>query len=487
MDAHLYKPIDRRRLLAILGGAGAQVFLAGANNTVESAEAASCAAATPAVTQGPYWIDEKLFRSDIRTDPATGVARQGVLLALTITVQNESGTTCTPLAGAYVDIWHCDAIGIYSDEPAYNPGGGDGTVVTTGQKFLRGYQISDDNGQVQFTTIYPGWYAGRTIHIHVRVQTYSGSTVLGEFVTQLFFDDTVTNTILTQAPYNTRTSARDTANANDNVYTTAANPGRMLVTLAQTSTGYAAAITLGVTLATASGAAPAIASGGVASAATGASGLAPGSWTAIYGTNLAAATRTLTSSDLVNGYLPTSLGGVSVQVNNQAAYMLYISPAQINVLAPDDSRTGSAPVTVTNSAGTSNTISALMQTVLPGLFVSSGNYVRAVRVSDGAIIDGAATATAGDVLELYGTGFGPTATSVAAGLVFQGAYPTGNQVGITIGGVSAPVSFAGLVAAGLYQINVTVPAGVADGDHAVVATVAGVSSPSTALLKMANS
>src|SRR3989440_3609307 len=174
--------LDRRETLAVLGGA---LLLPGA----ETAEAATvaCVPVTPTVTEGPYWVDEKLFRSDIRTDPATGVARQGVLLALTITVQNQSGTTCTPLAGAYVDIWHCDAIGIYSDEPAYNPGGGDGTVVTTGQRFLRGYQVTDDSGQVQFLTIYPGWYGGRTIHIHVRVRTYSGAAVLDNFVTQIFF------------------------------------------------------------------------------------------------------------------------------------------------------------------------------------------------------------------------------------------------------------------------------------------------------------
>ena len=128
----------------------------------------TCVLATPTVTEGPYWVDEKLFRSDIRSDPSTGTARAGVPLTLTVKVQNLTSSGCAPLTGAYVDIWHCDAKGIYSDEPSYNPGGGTGTVVTTGQKFLRGYQITDENGQVQFTTIYPGWYNGRTIHIHVQ-------------------------------------------------------------------------------------------------------------------------------------------------------------------------------------------------------------------------------------------------------------------------------------------------------------------------------
>jgi protocatechuate 3,4-dioxygenase beta subunit len=141
-----------------------------------SADAATvCSVNTPTVTEGPYWVDEKLFRSDIRTDPATGVVRQGIPLALTINVVN-SNANCAALAGAYVDIWHCDAIGIYSDESTYNPGGGTGAVSTTGQKFLRGYQITDANGHVQFTTIYPGWYSGRTIHIHVRIRTFNGQT-----------------------------------------------------------------------------------------------------------------------------------------------------------------------------------------------------------------------------------------------------------------------------------------------------------------------
>src|SRR5437899_4171142 len=129
----MHNLIPRRRALALLGGASA--FLV-ANREAETVDAATCVPSTPTVTEGPYWVDEKLFRSDIRTDPATGTARPGVPLNLTITVQNNSNGTCGPLTGALVDIWHCDAIGIYSDEPAYNPGGGTGTVTTTGQKFL---------------------------------------------------------------------------------------------------------------------------------------------------------------------------------------------------------------------------------------------------------------------------------------------------------------------------------------------------------------
>src|SRR5437762_6638403 len=118
----MHKLIHRRRALALLGGAGASAFLIGKSELIETVDAATCAPSTPTVTEGPYWIDEKLFRSDIRTDPTTGVARPGVPLTFTIAVQNDSGASCVPLAGAYVDIWHCDASGLYSDESAYNPG-----------------------------------------------------------------------------------------------------------------------------------------------------------------------------------------------------------------------------------------------------------------------------------------------------------------------------------------------------------------------------
>jgi len=174
------------------------------------------------------------------------VARPGVPLTLSIQLQNMTGRSCTPLAGAYVDVWHCDATGQYSDEPAFDPDGGEGMVTTTGQTFLRGYQISSDRGQVQFTTIYPGWYPGRTVHIHVRVRTYAGSSVLTDFVAQIFFDDAISNVVLSQPLYNRRRFSRDTTNSDDMVYLDADNPRRMLATVTPNDSGYAAAITIGL-------------------------------------------------------------------------------------------------------------------------------------------------------------------------------------------------------------------------------------------------
>ncbi|MEO8372179.1 MAG: IPT/TIG domain-containing protein [Candidatus Solibacter sp.] len=485
--------ISRRTTLAALAGSAA-FFIPAWNETVEAADTLTCVSTTPTVTEGPYWVDEKLFRSDIRTDPSTGVARAGVPLALTINVQNLTFAGCSALVGAYVDIWHCDAKGIYSDEPSYNPGGGTGTVVTSGQKFLRGYQITDQNGSVTFTTVYPGWYSSRTIHIHVRVRTYNGSTVLSNFVSQIFFDETINNTALA-APAYTRTSARDTTNARDMVYNVA-NQTRMLsTTTGSNDAGYVSTITMGAQFQVPAATAPTIASGGVGNAVSGIAGATPGSWISIYGTGLAATTRVLASSDLVSDVIPTTLGGVSVQINNKPAFVQYVSPTQINVLAPADASRGSVSVSVNNGSVTSNSVSTTMLSVLPGLSTLSG-YVRAVR-SDGAIINGtgnvetgyktSAAVGPGDTLSLYGTGFGATSASLADGLVFTGAYPTANAVTVTIGNTPASVAFAGLVGPGLYQINVVVPPSLADGDYALVASVAGSSSQANAMLKVAAS
>ncbi len=488
--------VSRRSTLSALAAAGiAARFIPAWNETVEAAETVACVSSTPTVTEGPYWVDEKLFRSDIRTDPATGVARAGVPLTLIINIQNLASSGCSPLAGAYVDIWHCDAKGIYSDEPTYNPGGGTGNVNTSGQKFLRGYQVTDANGQVTFTTIYPGWYTGRTIHIHIRVRTYSGSSVVGNFVSQIFFDETSNNTVLAQSAYS-RSSARDTTNATDNIYQVA-NKERMLsATTGSVAAGYSSVITMGVSLTAPSASAPSISTGGVANAVSGSAGVAPGAWISVYGSNLATAARTLANSDIVNNAIPTTLGGVSVQIAGKAAYVQYVSQNQVNVLTPSTIGTGPVAVVVTNGAGTSNTASATAAAVLPGLSVLS-NYVRAVRYPDGVVINGTGAAESayttsaaigqGDVLALYGTGLGATTPAAQDGVVFTAAYPTTNTVTVTIGGQNAEVLWAGLVGPGLYQINVRVPTALGDGDQAVVASVAGATSQATALLKVAAS
>jgi uncharacterized protein (TIGR03437 family) len=239
-------------------------------------------------------------------------------------------------------------------------------------------------------------------------------------------------------------------------------------------------------------AAPSI--GGVASAATGETGVAPGAWISIYGSNLAANTASATAANLVAGYLPTTLGGTRVTINGSAAYLNYVSADQLNVQAPDDSATGTVPLTVTTSSGSAS-FNIAMQRVMPGIFTAA-SYVLAVRASDSAIINGTGTATPGyttsaaanpgDVLSIYATGLGATAPAAASGLVFSGRYyELAELPAVTVGGAKADVSFAGLVGAGLYQINLKVPANLAAGTYPVVITAGGVSSPTSAVLRIA--
>jgi len=222
-------------------------------------------------------------------------------------------------------------------------------------------------------------------------------------------------------------------------------------------------------------------------------GIESGSWSTIFGTNLSTTTRIWnTDTEIINGMLPTSLDGVSVMVNNKPAAIYFISPAQINFQAPDDSSLGPVSVTVTNSNGTSDSAVAQLQRDAPGFFMfdpQGRKYVAALVANS----DGTATflgppglfgtsvtsrpAKAGEILELYGTGFGPTNPAVPSLQVFSGAAPDIDKVSITIGGIMAQVQFAGITGAGLYQLNVVVPATVSTGDQKIVATVNSLRTP----------
>ena len=252
--------MTRRKALGLAGSAGASIFLArrglpqalGALAT-ENAGAAT-AALTPSMTEGPYWIDELLRRSDVRanTSSATrnaGAAQDGVPLALKINVLDaDNGSKA--LNGAHVDIWHANAYGLYSDEGSQQVGGGTTASNTKGQNFLRGYQVtgvdaglasSPVDGQVAFKTIWPGWYSGRAIHIHVRVRTYdAGGNVATNYTTQIFFTDSANNAVLSgAAPYNTRTPTADpTTDENDNVLTSSATATNVVSVSGSLSNGY---------------------------------------------------------------------------------------------------------------------------------------------------------------------------------------------------------------------------------------------------------
>lgn len=164
---------------------------------------------TPGVTEGPYWVDGQLNRSDLRTDTATGTALAGFPLLLSVNVCTLVNNAVQPVPNAQVDLWSANPAGVYSAVAAQN---------TVGHNFLRGYQFTNARGLAKFTTLYPGWYRGRAVHEHFRVRLYSGTTVAYNFVSQFFFDDAVSTAIYTLAPYNTRGN-RDTLNAGDMVYT----------------------------------------------------------------------------------------------------------------------------------------------------------------------------------------------------------------------------------------------------------------------------
>lgn len=204
------------------------------SSTTGSSSNASCVV-TPALTEGPYFVDERLNRSDIRSDPSTGSVKSGVPLTLTLQLSQVGGSgSCAPLSGALVDMWHCDATGLYSDISPQN---------TLGQRFLRGYQLSDSSGAVQFVTIYPGWYMGRAVHIHFKVRTTPGSASGLEFTSQMFFDESLTDVVHAQAPYTSK-GRRDTTNSSDGIYR--GGGSQVLLPLSASGGGYAGNFSIGV-------------------------------------------------------------------------------------------------------------------------------------------------------------------------------------------------------------------------------------------------
>ncbi len=251
-DAPAGRLMTRREVLALFGSAGAALLVACSGDddngkTVTQPEASTRApsaspqaAGAPAVsattsaavpqcvvrpeqTEGPYFVDEKLNRGDIRTDASGGTPRPGVPLQLTFNVSRVSNANaCTPLQSAIVDVWHCDAAGQYSDVDDRAIG-----FNTKGQKWLRGFQNTDASGKATFTTIFPGWYQGRAVHIHFKIR--SGSS---QFTSQLFFNEALIDQVYAQAPY-TQKQGKYMRNSEDGIY----RDGGSQLMLAPTKTG----------------------------------------------------------------------------------------------------------------------------------------------------------------------------------------------------------------------------------------------------------
>jgi len=218
-------------------------------------------------------------------------------------------------------------------------------------------------------------------------------------------------------------------------------------------------------------------------------GFSQGSWVTIKGANLSGTTRIWTAADFNGPNLPTQLDQVSVTIDGKPAYVYYISPTQLNVLAPADAAVGPVPAQVTYAGQTSNVLNGTEAAFTPAMFMFSPQgqkYVAAVR-SDGQYIGPTSLypgltvpAQAGDTLLLFGTGFGPTTPSTNFGQTFSGAPLTANIVTATIGGVPATVLCA-LVGPGEYQCNIVVP-GVPTGDNLLVLRVGGVTTQANAYL-----
>jgi protocatechuate 3,4-dioxygenase beta subunit len=208
----------------------------GPTATAETVIALPACVVSPQMTEGPYFVDEKLNRSDIRANTSDGAVSEGAPFKLTIRASGIGNGTCTPLQGAWIDIWHCDALGIYSAVS-------DRFANSVGQNFLRGYQVTDANGTVTFTTIFPGWYQGRAVHIHFKVRN-DPSVVQGfEFTSQFFFPQNICDEVFTSAPYTTKGTGY-LRNERDNIY----NSGGSQTTLlpVREGEGYAATFDIGV-------------------------------------------------------------------------------------------------------------------------------------------------------------------------------------------------------------------------------------------------
>jgi protocatechuate 3,4-dioxygenase beta subunit len=186
----------------------------------------------PELTEGPYYVNENLDRSDIRIDTADGSVSEGAVLRIDWVVSQVDGSACIPLEGVLVDVWHCDALGNYSDVGSEE-----------GHDYLRGYQHTDANGLATITTVYPGWYQGRAVHIHFKIRTEPGASSGFEFTSQLFFDDALSASVYSQGVYASK-GTQDVKNASDGIY--GQSQGMTLLDVVKDGDGYKATFEIAI-------------------------------------------------------------------------------------------------------------------------------------------------------------------------------------------------------------------------------------------------
>lgn len=246
-DRIIGRILGRRDALRLLAGGGAAAALAPAlpfgwrqPALAAGLDTLPACVVQPELTEGPYFVDLRLNRSDIRGEPGSSEMRPGVPLALAFTVSSVGAGGCTPLPGATVDVWQCDALGVYSG--VSDPGFGDSSRA---QAFLRGYQTTGEDGRAAFTTIYPGWYRGRAVHVHFKVRTMTPAGEAYEFTSQFFFDEGLNDRVHAQDPYITK-GQRDMRNEDDGIFREAGP--QMVLSAGPSASGYAAAFDLGLDL-----------------------------------------------------------------------------------------------------------------------------------------------------------------------------------------------------------------------------------------------
>ena len=265
-DRLIGRILSRREVLALLGAGGVAATLAacapggsgtsasagasatGASATASASSTASSAASAPAsvgalpscvvapeLTEGPYYLDLNLERSDIRPDTTDGAVSEGAPLEFGWVVSRVDGEGCLPLEGAIVDVWHCDALGVYS-----------GVQGSAGSDFLRGFQRTDPNGAAAFTTVYPGWYQGRAVHIHFKIRTDPEADTGFEFTSQLFFDDELSREVYASGVYASK-GPQDRTNESDGIFNQSG--GATLLNVTQDGDAYKTTFEIAVQLA----------------------------------------------------------------------------------------------------------------------------------------------------------------------------------------------------------------------------------------------
>lgn len=239
-DVQVGRILGRREVLALLGTGGFAALAApgvAAGAPRAPFRLPKCIV-RPSQDEGPYFVDTRLARSDIRSDPTDGSVREGARLSLAFQVSRLDAQQCLPLEGVLVDVWQCDAEGIYSGVEDIG-----GRFDTTGKQFLRGHQLTDRDGIARFTTIYPGWYRGRTVHIHFKIRTNPSLDAGHEFTSQLYFDDALTDRVFETEPY-AADGGRRTRNEEDGLFRGGGN--QLLLDVSRDGDGYAALFDVGL-------------------------------------------------------------------------------------------------------------------------------------------------------------------------------------------------------------------------------------------------